>query len=233
MTETESGANGDQLEAWSPAINDVRRIRPRRKHIVWSALAVVIAGLVAGLIWFIRFAPLEIGTSWGPITSSADAWRVDHSYVEASNAVIARNEHLARVDLEFTIRNGSGFAVKLLSATPAVELGREPVCGWQPIDVKYSVPSWYDDGGTELDPPFTLRSHDEVNVHVAGQIGTEEVGPCTLQEALQWSELELPLRYSLLGIARTQEVPLDLIIGISDDPEMFLEIDMNELEPLD
>jgi hypothetical protein len=59
------------------------------------------------------------------------------------------------------------------------------------------------------------------------------VGPCTIQETLVWSEVGLPVRYRLFGVARTQDVPLNLIIGLSDDPETFLEVELDELEPLD
>jgi hypothetical protein len=193
-----------------------------------AVTVVSLAALTGGIIWFARLAPLAPGSTWAWPTSSTDAWRLDHALLATDHAVIVRNDHLAHLDFKLSIRNEGGVPIRILDQESAFRQWEGPGCLWHPIGAEFATPSWEDEPDAPLDPPFTLNPGAEASIQISGQLGDESQDPCS-QVGLSWLEVEVPMRYSILDIHRTQHVPLDLVIGVTDDPDEWLDIDAEKL----
>ncbi|MBC9714529.1 hypothetical protein H9Y04_18390 [Streptomyces sp. TRM66268-LWL] len=208
----------------------VRRGWITRRRAIWGLVigivAAAVAVLLAGRAWLDGFRPLAAGQL--DATSSTDAWEVD-SFLFDNRALLVRNEYGATVTLHQEIHNVGSRGIEILDPGPALADWRESnaPCAWQPVRARFFVM----DGEVAtraLEVPFDLEPGKSFMLELTGRIG--EPGCDGPKSAYVGSEINIPLRFGVLGISRTQSVPLDLMIWETDEPERGLNLSVRKLE---
>ncbi|MFD6300296.1 hypothetical protein ACFWFU_36345 [Streptomyces sp. NPDC060235] len=201
-----------------------------RRRVIWvfvaGIVAVAIAVPLAGKVWLAGFQPLAAGGSQPYATSSTDAWEVD-SFLIDGRALMVKNDYGATLTLHQEIHNASSRSIKIIDSGPALADWRQShaPCLWQPVRAQFTA---IDEDAPALEVPFRLEPGTSIMLELIGRIGEPSCdGP---KSAFTGSEIDVPLRFSVFGISRTQSIPLGLTIWETDEPERGLGPDTRKLE---
>jgi hypothetical protein len=201
-----------------------------KRAVIAGVLTLIMA---AGVLVFARLQPLSLGSLGPGVRTSTTGFSVSQDLVGPSTVVI-KNELGAKVTVEFSVMTRDWPPVQLVDLDATVEEWRESIgsCFWRPLSAQVlSSGSFGEPQRQKLSLPHTLEPLHDVIVQVSGEIGDRRAGPCPLEGiAVGW--LEAPLRFRWLGITKTQTVPLDLRLGISDDPARYTKAEVNSLPGL-
>ncbi|NUT12175.1 MAG: hypothetical protein HOQ38_17055 [Nonomuraea sp.] len=196
--------------------------------------AVLVTAATAGTIAYARLEPLALGGLGTQVRTSATGYSLSNSLMEPS-AVVLKYEPGAKVMVEFSVMTSEWPPVELVDLDETIEEWREsiPPCFWQPTSGRVLSSGMH--GEPQREPvslPHTLEPQaDILIVQVTGEIGDARHRACGMKGlATLW--LEAPLRFRWLGVTRTQTVPLDLKLGISENPGDHTTMDVTPLPSL-
>ncbi|MFG2440716.1 hypothetical protein [Streptomyces sp. NPDC048508] len=189
-------------------------------------VAVVIAVALAGKMWLAGFQPLAAGGTRPYATSSTDAWEVD-SFLIDGRALMIKNDYGATLTLHQEIHNASSRSIKIINPGPALADWRQrhAPCLWQPVRAQFTA---VEENAPALEMPFRLKPGESIMLELIGRIG--EPGCNGSKSAFTGTEIDVPLRFSVFRISRTQSIPLGLTIWETDEPERGLGLDTRKLE---
>ncbi|WP_433544333.1 hypothetical protein ACQPZG_03895 (plasmid) [Streptomyces sp. CA-294286] len=193
----------------------------------WAVVvAVAMAVLLAGKLWF-GFQPLATGGSRPYATSSTDAWEVN-SFLLDDRAFLVKNESGATLTLRQQINNTSSRSIRIIDPEPALADWRRShgPCLWQPVRAHFTAVRT---GTPARTVPFTLNPGESIMLELIGRIGRPGCD-AHMTGGHVGTKIDIPLRFSVFGIPRTQSIPLGLTIWESDEPERALGPDIRKLD---
>ncbi|MET8117421.1 hypothetical protein [Streptomyces prasinus] len=224
----ETSATGEQPVDATVAGPAHRRWMTRRR-VVWVAgagiVAVAMTVLLAGKLWLSGFQPLAMNGSQPYATSSTDAWEMN-SLVLDDRAFLVKNEYGATLTFRQEIYNTSSRSIKIIDPGPALADWRRShaPCLWQPVRTQFTAVG---EGTPARKVPFTLKPGESFMLELIGRIG--EPGCDGPKTAYVGTKIDVPLRFSVFGISRTQSIPLGLTVWETDEPKRGLGLDIRKL----
>ena len=205
---------------------------PRRRVAVLVAAAVLGVALVTATVTIARFAPLAPGSGSGPVTATVDAW-ITEPVLGDRTVVIVRDDGGGELDVRVSLTNTGPVTVAVDLDRTLVDLraASDPGCAWRADRLQAVTTGWGGEpAGDVLPATFGLDPGQHVLLDLEGTIGSGDGPSGCVVDALVARELDVPVRYTVAGLARTQVVATGYTLALSDDPEAWLTPEVTPVE---